>query len=71
MKKQVEISQEYQANRTRLMVLDHGIGFDPGLTHRGIGLSNIYERTRFYNGLAEVETAPGKGCILTVILPGD
>ncbi|NJO24561.1 MAG: PAS domain S-box protein [Bacteroidia bacterium] len=41
-----------------LLIEDDGIGFDPNQTSRGIGLSNIYERTRFYNGEVVIDTAP-------------
>lgn len=53
----------------QLIIKDNGIGFDSGHTHRGIGLSNIYERTRFYNGVVDIQTKPGNGCILTVTMP--
>jgi len=52
-----------------LTISDDGIGFNPEETRRGIGLSNIYERTRFYNGIAGIDTSPGKGCQLTITLP--
>jgi PAS domain S-box-containing protein len=52
-----------------LIIEDNGAGFDFKQTHRGIGLSNIYERTRFYNGTIKIDTAPGKGCKLTVNIP--
>ena len=55
---------------TEIFCLCHnGIGFDLRQTHRGIGLSNIYERTRFYNGIADIQTAPGKGCCLNISIP--
>jgi len=69
--KHVEIYLEYRDQQTRLIIRDDGIGFDSSHTHRGIGLSNIYERTRFYDGTATVETSPGKGCMLTIVLPGE
>lgn len=52
-----------------LIVKDNGTGFDPQKSHSGIGLSNIYERTKFYNGTVNLQTAPGKGCTLTITLP--
>jgi PAS domain S-box-containing protein len=67
----VEIYLEYGDHQTRLIIKDNGIGFDPGQTRRGIGLSNIYERSRFYKGAVEVKTSPGTGCMLTITLPGD
>lgn len=55
----------------RLSIADDGIGFDPIITRRGIGLSNIYERAKLYNGDVQVITAPGKGCIMEIKIPSD
>ena len=54
-----------------LIVEDDGIGFDPHQTRRGIGLSNIYERTKFYDGDVVIRTEPGKGCKIIVKIPFD
>jgi PAS domain S-box-containing protein len=53
----------------QLVIEDDGVGFDPKQTRRGIGLSNIQERVKFYNGTVSIETAPGKGCALSVTIP--
>lgn len=65
----VDICIESNNNQFLMVVKDDGIGFDPDQTFRGIGLSNIYERVRFYDGNAEIETGIGKGCTLKVRLP--
>jgi PAS domain S-box-containing protein len=67
--KQVDISLQSRDDRTELIIHDDGIGFDPKQTHKGIGLSNIHDRAKFYNGTVDVQSAPGKGCTLTVNLP--
>ncbi len=67
--KQVEIYLQSRDNNAELSIKDNGIGFDPKQTHRGIGLSNIYERTRFYDGLVDIDTSPGNGCTVTVSIP--
>ncbi len=67
--KLVEIYLQCRDNKAELSIRDNGVGFDPKQTHRGIGLSNIYERTRFYDGSVEIQTAPGKGCTVTVSIP--
>lgn len=64
-----EILLQSKDGVTQLVIKDDGIGFDIKQTPRGIGLSNIYERTRFYYGEVDIQTAPGKGCIVSVILP--
>lgn len=52
-----------------LTVKDNGIGFDTSKPVKGIGLLNIKERARFYNGEVKLETSPGNGCMLEVVIP--
>jgi PAS domain S-box-containing protein len=52
-----------------LIVQDDGIGFDPLKKTKGIGLSNIYDRTLLYNGKVELQSSPGNGCRLKVSIP--
>jgi signal transduction histidine kinase len=65
---QVAVSLACDDQLIRLEVKDNGVGFDANQTFRGIGLTNIYERVRFYNGTVWLDTAPGKGCSLTISL---
>ena len=51
-----------------LQVKDDGKGFDPRIRRKGIGISNIISRAELYNGKVEIESAPGKGCRLEVVL---
>jgi signal transduction histidine kinase len=67
--KNVEISLFCCDDQVRLEIADDGKGFDPKNTRRGLGLSNIYERTRLYNGKVLLTTAPGKGCSIIVNIP--
>jgi len=52
----------------RLRVTDDGKGFDTRMRRKGVGLSNIMSRAELYNGRVEIDSAPGKGCRLEVIL---
>ncbi len=45
-----------------------GKGFDPRMRRKGVGISNIISRAELYNGKVEIESAPGKGCQLMVVL---
>ncbi|HVZ57141.1 MAG TPA: PAS domain S-box protein [Chitinophagaceae bacterium] len=63
------IRLDCQDDQVCLVIEDNGQGFDAQQTRRGIGLSNIYERARFYHGTVELDTAPGRGCRLTVRMP--
>jgi PAS domain S-box-containing protein len=66
---EVDIYLHCRNGEVELLIKDNGIGFDPKKTYRGVGLSSIHERTRFYNGTANIQTAAGKGCLLTVTIP--
>jgi signal transduction histidine kinase len=67
--KHVVIDLHGNNKEVRLEIADDGKGFDPEATRRGLGLSNIYERTKLYQGQVTLETAPGRGCMLIVQLP--
>jgi signal transduction histidine kinase len=56
-------------NKVQFYARDNGIGFDPRSLRRGIGLSNIYDRVKLYNGSAELNSSPGMGCEVKVTLP--
>jgi two-component system, NarL family, sensor histidine kinase UhpB len=62
----IELNQEDE--RITLQVKDDGKGFDPRMRRKGVGISNIISRAELYNGRVEIESAPGKGCRLEVIL---
>lgn len=65
----VDIALHQEDKQVRMTVKDNGKGFDANQTFRGIGLSGIYERIRYYEGTADIDTAVGKGCLLTVTIP--
>ena len=66
---EVNIYLHCKNEEVTLSIKDNGIGFDPKKTYRGVGLASIHERTRFYNGEADIQTAAGQGCLLTVTIP--
>ncbi|HMK27282.1 MAG TPA: PAS domain S-box protein [Chitinophagaceae bacterium] len=53
----------------RLSVKDDGQGFDSNKKAAGIGLRNIKNRVEFYDGTAEINSSPGKGCTLEITIP--
>jgi len=65
----VTIFLQSKNNELQLIIEDDGQGFDTTQTRSGIGLSNIQERVKFYNGTVNIETSKGKGCKLTVSIP--
>lgn len=52
-----------------LTVRDNGVGFDPSITKKGLGLNNIYNRVEFYHGSVTIDSTPGTGCNLHVEFP--
>ncbi|RZK09708.1 MAG: sensor histidine kinase, partial [Flavobacterium sp.] len=53
----------------KLTVNDNGIGFDPQLHYKGIGLENMSSRTESLNGQLQIESTPGMGCTIKVTVP--
>lgn len=54
----------------RLSVSDNGRGFDmAGVSGKTFGLQGIRERTRLLGGQAHIESAPGEGTRVSVVLP--
>jgi len=53
----------------KIMLCDNGIGFDTTQKRKGIGLTNIYARIESYNGIANISSKPGEGCLLSITIP--
>ena len=53
----------------RLVIADNGTGFNARKKQKGIGLANITSRIEAYQGIADFDSQPGQGCILTAIFP--
>lgn len=61
-------------DRVRIVVSDDGAGFDPArcqsdTSARGFGLFNIRERLESLGGSLDVESGPGKGTRVTLLVP--
>jgi two-component system, NarL family, sensor histidine kinase UhpB len=67
--KNVSIELTTTSVDTILIVKDDGVGFDTTKARKGIGLRNISSRVKFYNGSAEILSAPGEGTRVEVRLP--
>jgi PAS domain S-box-containing protein len=52
----------------QLCLSDNGVGFEPSENQRGVGFTNIINRSTAYNGKVDIESSPGNGCSLTVYL---
>jgi signal transduction histidine kinase len=65
----VTVTLTFGALDTRLVVADDGRGFDPAAPQRGFGLLGLRERAALLGGTVTVDSAPGTGTRVSVILP--
>jgi PAS domain S-box-containing protein len=52
-----------------LTIRDNGVGFNVQKTKKGLGLRNILHRVEYNRGKIKLDSAPGKGCTIKVLLP--
>jgi signal transduction histidine kinase len=67
--RRVEVRVELDATGLSIVVGDDGAGFDPDQVVRGFGLDNIRDRAERAGGSLAVESAPGTGTTIRVVLP--
>jgi len=65
----VKINLERRGAVLKLIITDNGIGFDATQKRNGIGISNIIRRVELYNGVLDIQSAPGNGCTLLIKFP--
>lgn len=53
----------------RMTVRDDGVGFDTSAARTGFGLDGIGDRATLAGGSVEVVSEPGRGAVLTIVLP--
>jgi signal transduction histidine kinase len=67
-----EVDVEFLPGEVRVMVTDHGRGFDPaeagGATDR-LGLRSMRERAELFGGGLELRSTPGRGTVLSARVP--
>jgi signal transduction histidine kinase len=68
---QLILQLNFEDHSAMLTVEDNGKGFDPGIAQEstGSGWTNIRSRVDFLKGSLDIQTAPGKGTTVTVIIP--
>lgn len=59
----------HDAERLTVLIRDDGQGFELAGIRKGMGLANIMERARGLDGVAEIESAPGRGTTVHVQIP--
>src|SRR5262249_44722835 len=67
----VRLHVERQPGQVQMTVADDGCGFEvcTALTDRGLGLSGMRERAALLDGAITVESKPGVGTRITVLIP--
>jgi signal transduction histidine kinase len=67
--KKVVINLSQENEKINLTITDDGTGYDLRVKKHGLGLRNIFNRTEFHKGTAQIFTEPGKGFKLQVQIP--
>ncbi len=64
----VEVGLERHGSRVRLLIADHGCGFDPGAPAAGFGLVSMRERASSAGAELKISSIPGRGTEVEVML---
>ena len=68
--KKVMVTMAQEGQDVRLEVRDWGIGFDPESVEKGhFGLEGIRQRVRLLGGRLTIESKPGSGTLVQVVVP--
>lgn len=65
----VWINVQWRSGKLHLKIKDDGKGFDPSVSTNGNGLKNILSRTEKWKGSTTIETTPGNGTHIEIIIP--
>ena len=65
----IDVRVACDGTRVLVNVADDGAGFDPDAEHGGLGLRNLARRVGAVGGEYVLDTAPGKGTVVTVWFP--
>jgi signal transduction histidine kinase len=67
--RRLAVSMSRQDGHVELAVRDTGTGFDPAVPHAGSGLAHIRDRVAELGGTVDIDSAPGRGAVVTVRVP--
>ncbi|MEW5873158.1 MAG: GAF domain-containing sensor histidine kinase [Chloroflexota bacterium] len=68
--RRVQVQLSLQAGQARLVVADDGLGFDPAqIVQDRFGLLGLNERARLLGGELRIESQPGAGARLEIVVP--
>ncbi len=66
---EVKLQMAQVNNSLEIVVADNGCGFDFKTVHLGNGLTNIRERLEALNGQCNIESRPGNGTTVKLVVP--
>jgi len=69
MAKKVCIMLKEEDGNAVLVITDDGIGIDKAGKTGGIGMKNMKSRSELLNGQFFIDSTPGKGCTLKILIP--
>ncbi len=64
----VTIILNTEGEKIFLFIEDNGKGFNLNDVRKGVGITNMMSRAEVFNGKCEIDSSPGQGCRLKVIL---
>ncbi|HTT89954.1 MAG TPA: histidine kinase [Acidimicrobiales bacterium] len=67
--RRLAVSMTRRNGNVELAVCDSGTGFDPAVARPGSGLRHIRDRVDELGGTVDIESAPGRGAVVTVRVP--
>lgn len=65
----IELRIEADHQQLAMQIIDNGVGFNPHLTHRGLGIAGMRERVETHHGTFNLTTKVGRGCQLSIMVP--
>jgi signal transduction histidine kinase len=66
---EIKLELLMMSGELHLQIQDNGVGFNPEQNTTGFGLQSMRDRAMALGGNLEIETSPGHGCMITVIIP--
>jgi nitrate/nitrite-specific signal transduction histidine kinase len=69
----IVVSFKDHGSRIEITVQDNGVGFEPTMLRgsQGLGLRNLERRARMHGGSLDIESAPGEGTRIEILMPLD
>ncbi|HEX8333745.1 MAG TPA: PAS domain S-box protein [Segetibacter sp.] len=63
---EIKIELKKEGKDLVVIIKDNGKGFDTSIQRRGIGLQNINNRAKLYDGTVQLISSPGRGCEMII-----